>query len=63
MARGAVFSLIIMYIINKYLPYFFIQDYSSSSLHAASSCTDLGETCSSNVPGITQFLVFVLASF
>lgn len=38
--------------------YLFIQDYSSSSLDAASSCTiDLGETCSSNIPGITQLLV------
>ncbi|KAM0923722.1 hypothetical protein ACQ4PT_005342 [Festuca glaucescens] len=28
------------------------EDYSLSGLHAASSCTDLGESCSSNVPDV-----------
>jgi hypothetical protein len=45
------FVLVVLYIINKHLPFLYIQDYSSSVLHALSSHTDSGDTCSSGVPG------------
>jgi hypothetical protein len=61
--RAFYLVLVVLHNINKYLHFLFTQDYSSSGLHALSSYTDSGVTCSSSVPGKTQLLVFSLPSF